>query len=328
MIKRFSEFMSSMRINEAKNVTFNELEKLDKMKSIEYIKNVMWNHSILLFYGRDYKGNPETDRNMIPSVSASDSSKDISMGDVFKDAWEETDNFCKRANYKFVFSFGNESFSERIQKTITELDSNIIMEWITKTSIAVSKSDPSVFVVPTTLEDSAKKLSIEASRFFQKRTIKVDSLVSNCAKRIADREANIKKIKSELESNIDSNFDFEPDWGLDSWLKYVTEMPGWGKVYQVEANKIGYWYTWTLAATVADLTEIKFGVAILKAIQSMIKSGKINLEGVDASKVTPVQTTTDQINVAPIAQDSKPSTKPAVAQKQSATKKYAEVSLK
>jgi hypothetical protein len=280
MIKRFEEFNRSIRLpkmNEEKNVTFNELEKLDKMKAGDYLRNVMWDHSIKLFYGKDYKGNPESETRMIPSVSASSTSRDISMGDVFKDAWTETDDFCNFASREFIFSFGDAAFSQRIQKTITTLDPNVVMEWIKGASIKVSKSDPSIFVVPTSMEDSARKIAIEASKFFQKRTVKVDSLVSDCAKRIANRDQEIKIIKARIENEKD----FEPDWGLDSWIDYVTEMPGWGKVYQVEANKIGYWYSWTIAATVLDLTEIKFGVAIMKAVQSMIKAGQLNQQEIN-----------------------------------------------
>lgn len=334
MIKKFEEFSSSLYMNEAKNVTFNELEKLDNLRAGDYLRNIMWVKSIKLFYGNNYKGNPETDNRMIPSVSSS-SSRDISFGDVFKDAWEETDDFCNFGAYQSVFVFGDDAFSSRIQKTISGLDPNVVLGWLTESGIKVMPSDPSIFVVPTSIEDSAAKVAKKASEFFSKRTIKVDSLVSDLGKRMNDRDKVIRTTKAKIEAEKD----FEPDWGLDSWTSYVTEMPGWGKVYQVEADKIGYWYSWTIAESIFRFAEIKFGVAILKAAQLMIKSGQITPEKINSSS-TQTPATIQATSAAPPAAATAPAKtaqpspiastvpKKAAAPRASSISKYSDVSLK
>lgn len=330
MIKRFKEFSSSLQMNEAKNVTFNELERLDNLKAGDYLRNIMWDKSIKLFYGNNYKGNPETDNRMVPSVSGS-SSRDVSFGDVFKDAWEETNDFCNFGAFQSVFVFGDEAFSSRIQKTVSGIDPNIVLGWLTSSGIKVMPSDPSIFVVPTTIEDAAASVAKKASEFFSKRTIKVDSLVSDLGKRMNDRDKVIRTTKAKIEAEGD----FEADWGLDSWLPYVMEMPGWGKVYQVEADKIGYWYSTTISEAVFRFAEIKFGVAVLKAAQLMIKSDQIKPEQINSASVqtsTPAQ--------APVAAPSAPvkTTQPApiasaaprkaAAPRTSSVNRYSDVSLK
>ena len=334
MIKRFKEFSSSLVMNEAKNVTFNELEKFDKMKAGDYLRNAMWDKSIKLFYGNNYKGNPETDNRMVPSVSAS-SSRDRSFGDVFKDAWDETNDFCNFGSYQAVFVFdGAGSTSSRVQKTVSGLDPNVVLGWLTASGIKVVPSDPSIFDVQTTMEDAAANIAKQASTFFSKRTIKVDEVVSSLGKRIGDRDKTIKTVKA----NIERESDFETDWGLDSWLPYVTEMPGWGKVYQVEADKLGYWYSWEISQLVFRFAEIKFGVAILKAAQAMIKAGQITPAQINSTTVQPaaasqptVQPTPQapaQAQPAPGPTPAAPTPKRPIAQKAPAGNKYSDVSLK
>lgn len=279
MLKSFNDFNKSLtRLYESKNITFNELEKYNDIKAGDYLKGVMWNKSIKLFYGNNYRGNPSEDARMVPSVSKSAQAKDVSFGDVFADAWKETDDFCNKGSYRFVFVFGDEGTSKRIQKTIANLESDVILSWLKSASVQLSTSDPSVFVVPTTIEESAAAIAKAAASFFSKRTIKIDETVSLIARRIIEKQQTIKTVKTELERDND----FETDWGLDSWINYVKEMPGWGQVYQVDADELGYWYTYAIAEEVVKLAEVKFGIAIMKAIQAMVKSGAITADEVNS----------------------------------------------
>ena len=276
-------------MNEAKNITSNKLEELNNLKGLDHIRNVMWHKSIELFYGKDYRGNPETDNRMVPSLSRS-MSKDISYGDVFRDAWEETDDFCKVASYEII-EFSNLD----VKETISILEPSVILEWLSSSGIKVMPSDPSVFVVPVSIENSAADIAKRAVNFFAKRTIKINQDIRRLGNKLIDPGKEIQVIKTVIEKHPD----FEEDWGLDSWAKYLPEMPGWGKVYKVDPYKIAYWYSWNLAETAFRFTETKFGASILKVIHEMIRSGKITADQINSATAPPTATVQPTVTTQP-----------------------------
>lgn len=286
MIKNFKQFSSLLSINEAANVTFNDLERIDNMQTLQYLRDVMWDKSIKLFYGKDYKGNPEKDNRVLRS-SLQSNPNGVSYGELFKDAWEETDDFCKKAAWQYGVWFGDKTFNSRIEKEITYMEPDTVLEWINSTGIKVSTSDPTTFVVPTDINDSAKKIGGAALEFFSKKTIKLsDSSVSTVVGRLADRNKYLNIIKKVMEEQTDFDKNPKADWGLDDYWNYLPEMPGWGKFYKVEADKLGYWFTSNIANATMDFAEINFGVAVLKGIQTMIGQKLLTVQDINSGSTT------------------------------------------
>jgi hypothetical protein len=50
--------------NQIDSISSSELEKIIDVELKSYLKRAMWNKSIQVFYGKDYKGNP-TDRKRV-----------------------------------------------------------------------------------------------------------------------------------------------------------------------------------------------------------------------------------------------------------------------
>jgi len=63
-------------------------------------------------------------------------------------------------------------------------------------------------------------------------------------------------------------------------------MPGWGKFYKVEADKLGYWFTSNIANATMDFAEINFGVAVLKGIQTMIGQKLLTVQDINSGSTT------------------------------------------
>lgn len=83
-VKMFESFIG---INESLNV-YNPPQV--RLNFLTALKDHMWQYSIELFYGSGYTGNPENDRRLVPGTR-----NEILMGDLFKDCWVETDDFCQ-----------------------------------------------------------------------------------------------------------------------------------------------------------------------------------------------------------------------------------------
>ena len=78
-------------------VSSSELQSIIDIDMRKYLKTAMWNKSIEVFYGKDYKGNPAEDKGELYVGDWSYEGHDkTTMGEFFMDAWAETDQFCDR----------------------------------------------------------------------------------------------------------------------------------------------------------------------------------------------------------------------------------------
>ncbi len=86
MQRRIARFERFLKLNEAEDSS-NTISRLSK-----YLKDKLWGDSAKLMYGSDYTGDPASDSRIVKVRD-----EDVTMGEIFKDAWNETEQFCDNA---------------------------------------------------------------------------------------------------------------------------------------------------------------------------------------------------------------------------------------
>ena len=284
-------------------VSSSELQSIIDIDMRKYLKTAMWNKSIEVFYGKDYKGNPAEDKGELYVGDWSYKGHDkTTMGEFFMDAWAETDQFCDRvvelvekgeisdmwntigrgakwaaigvAIAGAVVATGGMALGALgvVGAAGTALTAGAaVSSGVGITAMTCFGIAGVGYHIDTVLdEEKLKKLSPE--------TINLISMVK-------DKESTIKNFKSVLEKHTD----FEADWGLDRWLPGIQGMPGWSKSNWAKsgAENIGYSFLYWIANFAYHFLITKVGASVVLAAKEQDAT-----KGSSTNTWTPNQTTT------------------------------------
>lgn len=259
----------------------SELQAIIDTDMKSYIKRAMWNKSIEVFYGKDYKGNPTEDKREVYTGAWFSGHDKHTMGEFFQDAWAETDQFCDRVV----------EFAETGKISDTWGDIAVVAGWAgiaaattaailaTGGAIIPGLTASSAFVVASgatagtaawgvTAVNVAAAMGLAASVSSKLTESEYKSLnpeLVNVANMINDKDATIKNFKSAIEDNSD----FEADWGLDRWLPAIQGMPGWNNSSWAKAGaeNLGYSFTYWISYYAYQYLKVKFGATIAQTIK-------------------------------------------------------------
>jgi hypothetical protein len=255
-----------------------ELTKIVDTDMRTYLKKAMWNKSIEVFYGKDYTGNPTEDKRELyaGNVIWSTNHSKITMGDFFKDAWAETDQFCDRvveyvetgeisdtwttigkgALYSLlgaaavVAVLGTGGFALGLLGASTSFTAAVTSSFGMSLASSGALLGLYKYIDDSLDEEQLKKLSPE---------------LVNIVNMLRDKDNTINSFKAAIEDHSD----FEADWGLDSYLPAVQGMPGWDKSAWSKkgAENIGYSFTYWISYYAYKFLQVKFSASAALAIQ-------------------------------------------------------------
>lgn len=288
----------------------SELQTIIDTDMKSYLKKMMWNKSIEVFYGKDYKGNPTEDKGEVYTGAWFSGHDKHTMGEFFLDSWAETNQFCDRV-VELVETGEISDTWKSIGKTVgwgalgAAVAAGVIFTgggllgllapaaagatgvFSAGGAAALATGFGTNIVVLGGLgtviwnvkgsldEEEFKKLSPE---------------VVNILNMINDKEGTIRNFKSQIERHSD----FEADWGLDRWLPAIQGMPGWSKSSwaKIGAENLGYSFSYWISYYAYQYLQAKFGASVTLAAK--------NIQTQQASQpVQPVQPV--QPNVQPTA---------------------------
>lgn len=259
----------------------SELQTIIDTDMKSYLKKVMWNKSIEVFYGKDYKGNPAEDKREIYTGAWFSGHDKHTMGEFFLDAWAETDQFCNRV-VEFVET-------GKISDTWASIGKGLIWAGVGAgvaagivftgggllgLAAAAGTGATGVFTAGGTAA-LATGFGISSTIFGGLGTViwnvkgsldqeefkKLSPEVINILNMINDKEGTIKTFKTAIEGYWG---DFEADWGLDRWLPAIQGMPGWSKSSWAKngAENIGYSFTYWISYYAYQYLQAKFGASV------------------------------------------------------------------
>lgn len=110
MQRRILGFEQFQKLNEA-NDSADTVARLSK-----YLKEKLWKDSTKLMYGSDYTGDPAADSRTVKVRE-----EDVTMGEIFKDAWEETDQFCDTAAAIMINGTGGAASTDSLSYLMDKL---------------------------------------------------------------------------------------------------------------------------------------------------------------------------------------------------------------
>ena len=291
-ILNFENFLSESNkfstINEQTDLTAissSELQSIIDFDMKSYLKKAMWNKSIEVFYGKDYKGNPTEDKREVYTGAWFSGHDKHTMGEFFQDAWSETDQFCDRV-VEFVET-------GKISDTWSDIGTGVLWTLagaaIGASIVATGGALGGVYAglvtsasglaatgagvaliswgVPAGIIGGVAGLSANVSSEITANKYKnLSPELINVANMINDKEATIKNFKSAIEGYWT---DFEADWGLDRWLPAVQGMPGWNSSSwaKVGAENIGHSFTYWISYYAYQYLKVKFGATIAKTVK-------------------------------------------------------------
>jgi hypothetical protein len=260
----------------------SELQAIIDTDMKSYLKRAMWNKSIEVFYGKDYKGNPTEDKREVFVGDWFESHDRATMGEFFQDAWAETDQFCDRV-VEYVET-------GKISDTWGDIATVVGWSGIAAASVAAilatggaiipGLTASSAFVVASgaaagtaawgvTAVNVAAAMGLASAATNEINKAENQNLnpeLINVANMINDKDTTIKNFKSSIEGYWT---DFEADWGLDRWLPGVQGMPGWNSSSWAKAGaeNIGYSFTYWISYYAYQYLKVKFGATIAQTIK-------------------------------------------------------------
>ena len=292
-ILNFENFLSESNkfstINEQTDLTAipsSELQTIIDTDMKSYIKKMMWNKSIEVFYGKDYKGNPTEDKGEVYTGAWFSGHDKHTMGEFFLDAWAETNQFCDRV-VELVETGEISDTWKSIGKTVGwgALGAAVAAGVIFTGGGLIGLMAP---VAGATGVFSAAGTAALATGFGtssivfgglgtviwnvkgsldQEEFKKLSPEVVNILNMINDKEGTISNFKSEIERHSD----FEADWGLDRWLPAIQGMPGWSKSSWAKngAENLGYSFTYWISYYAYQYLQAKFGASVTLAAKDI-----------------------------------------------------------
>jgi hypothetical protein len=284
----------------------SELQAIIDTDMKSYLKKMMWNKSIEVFYGKDYKGNPTEDKREVYTGAWFSGHDKHTMGEFFQDAWAETDQFCDRV-VEFVETGKISDTWKSIGKTVgwgalgAAVAAGVIFTGGGLLGLGAAAGATGVFSAAGTAALATGfgtssvvfgglgtviwniKGSLDEEEFK-----KLSPEVVNILNMINDKEGTIRNFKSEIERHSDH----EADWGLDRWLPAIQGMPGWSKSSWAKngAENLGYSFTYWISYYAYQYLQAKFGASVTlaaKDIQTQQASQPVQ------PKVEPVQAKAD-----------------------------------
>jgi len=285
MIKSFnaySPFYMGLpeRLNEGTlaNVNISNLDKIINTDPLQFLRDRMWKKTTALFYGADFTGDPMNSEAAKKRIVYNGSS--FTTGSLFKEAWTETDDFCKlMSTYAPLKRLFSKTFNDEILKWIGNWNGSITdnYDWndssdLWASSLATGKrwSNPKDL---STLE--ANPVSLDE--------LSIDS--ENMIKMLDP--AKEKETLDSMRKTLHTFYDFEADWGLDGQQANLQGIRSFNKKNEVkDVNDIGYWFTYHIAKTYLNICTIRYGALILKAIATGLKDQRITVVGSDESTPT------------------------------------------
>jgi len=322
-VLNFQNFQNSL-INESTNSAMDIYQKLNEQELTieeaigkldrlidrdfkEYLKKKMWNKSKEVYYGKNYTGSPDKDQRQLIVGDWFEAHDKATMGEFFLDSWAETDQFCDRTvewvqtgelgdfwkdalvvtGWAGVFALG-------VAATIA---TGGLVWGAVQGGAAIGSAIALSTTVSTTIINTSAIAGLSwgvAKAIYEDP--KTDSMEKRIAELVLNRDTTIANLKSALERHTD----FEKDWGLDRWLPAIQGMPGWssGPWKNIDAEKIGYAYTYTISFYTMKFLEEKIGAIGAK---ELIKAEQKKKE--EQPKPQAQQTTTQ-----PTATTTKPAT--------------------
>lgn len=260
-------------------ISSSELQSIIDMDMKSYLKKAMWNKSIEVFYGKDYKGNPTEDKREILISGVLSGTEKHTMGEFFQEAWKETDQFCDRA-----VEYGM-NISETWRKICANVLWNplgiVIGSYLATTGIAPSLASIILSKIARTDTNPSKSWNISigilgglsgvslhvSTEMKSNKYSNLSPELNKIADMIEDKEGTIKNFKTQIENKSD----FEADWGLDNWLSSIQVMPGWNKSSwaKIGVENIGYSFTYWISYYAYQYLKIKFGATIVQSIKEI-----------------------------------------------------------
>lgn len=260
-------------------ISSSELQSIIDMDMKSYLKKAMWNKSIEVFYGKDYKGNPTEDKREILISGVLSGTEKHTMGEFFQEAWKETDQFCDRA-----VEYGM-NISETWRKICANVLWNplgiVIGSYLATTGIAPSLASIILSKIARTDTNPYKSWNISigilgglsgvslhvSTEMKSNKYSNLSPELNKIADMIEDKEGTIKNFKTQIENKSD----FEADWGLDNWLSSIQVMPGWNKSSwaKIGVENIGYSFTYWISYYAYQYLKIKFGATIVQSIKEI-----------------------------------------------------------
>lgn len=260
-------------------ISSSELQSIIDMDMKSYLKKAMWNKSIEVFYGKDYKGNPTEDKREILISGVLSGTEKHTMGEFFQEAWKETDQFCDRA-----VEYGM-NISETWRKICANVLWNplgiVIGSYLATTGIAPSLASIILSKIARTDTNPSKSWNISigilgglsgvslhvSTEMKSNKYSNLSPELNKIADMIEDKEGTIKNFKTQIENKSD----FEADWGLDNWLSSIQVMPGWNKSSWAKTGveNIGYSFTYWISYYAYQYLKIKFGATIVQSIKEI-----------------------------------------------------------
>jgi hypothetical protein len=280
-------------INEDLNLSAipsSELQAIIDTDMKSYLKKVMWNKSIEVFYGKDYKGNPTEDKREVYTGAWFSGHDKHTMGEFFQDAWVETDQFCDRV-VELVETGEISDTWKSVGKTLfwSGVGAGVVAGIVFTgggllgLGAAAGTGATGVFTAAGTAA-LGTGFGISSTVFGGLGTIiwnvkgsldqeefkKMSPEVINILNMINDKEGTIKNFKSAIEGYWS---DFEADWGLDRWLPAIQGMPGWSKSPWAKngAENIGYSFTYWISYYAYQYLQAKFGASVALAAQESLE---------------------------------------------------------
>ncbi len=271
-------------INEDLNISAipsSELQAIIDTDMKTYLKKAMWNKSIEVFYGKDYKGNPTEDKREVYVGDWFESHDITTMGEFFQDAWKETDQFCDRV-VELVETGEISDIWGSIGKgaiwagvglaTVAAIIGTggmalgaLGVATAAGTTMTAGAAVLSGFGIGATTIGGAAGVALYVDDIMDEEKIKnLSPQVVNLLDMIKDKEGTIKNFKSAIEGY---KSDFEADWGLDRWLPAIQGMPGWSKSSwsKSSAENIGYSFSYWISYYAYQFLKIKFGASVVIA---------------------------------------------------------------
>lgn len=285
MQRRILNFGQFITVNESSS------SNTDGIGLTSFLKKYMWNESVKLMYGPGYKGDPaKDDTKLIVGGNWFSGHSEATMGELFTDAWEETDQFCERAaEFMATGSIGDFwGTAGQVAKwtAITGLVGAAIVASggaaagaiaglaegagaAFGASLGLASISTSTYLTGAGI--SAAAAGLAASGYFMGKSQNIDPELYKMAQIINDKQGFIKEVKSAIEDHSD----FESDWGLDDWLPALQAMPGYSKsplTKDKTAEQIGYVFSYMIAEATYTYFASLFAASVFTAVNKYDKS--------------------------------------------------------
>lgn len=296
----YSYFIVNESINRA------DLDKIRGMDLKTFLLKTLWNNSVEMFYGKDYKGDPTNDPTIIttggtPWAIGMSGHGNETAGAVFKDCWDETNDFINRTVEliekgtisDFWGKFGKVAAWSGIATAIVVGSIYFGLPSVIGTAIGGSAIGSTALGGLTIGSAMASLEAIGLVSAATTTTIATAGLSGFLI--LSQNDANFNsayqvlqnkdKFIENIKTSLSNHSDFEADWGLDSWLAGIQGMPGWRKSklpqsINYDAEKIGWLFLDLIGRATHTFVSIKTVNEVADALLQMGYEIKDNGEAV------------------------------------------------